>query len=898
MSTRHLHYLFEPKTIVLIGASNQSHSVGATALSNLLMSRAGSQPGTIMAINPKHTELQGLPVYPDIASLPCIPELAVIATPAATVPGLVTELAKKGTRAAVVLSAGMEADHGDGRSHRQAMLDAARPCLLRILGPNCVGLISPHSKLNASFAHTNALPGNIAFVSQSGALLTAMLDWARSNTIGFSHCVSLGDVADIDFGDILNFLATDSTTHSILLYVEEIRSARKFMSAARAASRIKPVLVIKAGRVPEGARAAASHTGAMAGVDAVYDTAFRRAGMLRVMSTEELFDMAETLAYSRPLKEENLLILTNGGGPGVMATDALILGGGHLAILTPSARELLDQVLPANWSRSNPIDIIGDAPAERYRQALSILFEKQPNSPVLFIHAPTAIVPSLDIARTILPLAQRNDRHLVGCWMGEAAVAQARHIFEQARIPQFTTPERAVNAFLQTVEYRRNQQLLMQVPVADPLPTSFDLCAARGIIDVAIGEGRTLLNEVEAKALLAACGIPVVETRVATTPAEARILAEQIGFPVAVKLLSPEISHKTDVGGVMLGLTDADAVEAAAHMIHQRLQQRRPDATLKGFSIQSMIDRPDAQELIVGVSTDPVFGPVIVFGQGGIAVEVMNDTALALPPLNTVLARDLIDRTRVVHLLKGYRGRPAANLEAIDHLLLRVSQLVVNLPQVIELDINPVLANSEGVIALDARIKITSQIPVCKEDRLAIRPYPQDLEQSIECMGKSILLRPIRPEDGEMHQRFFKALDPTDVHSRMFVQMRELQPALLARMTQIDYDREMAFIAVSKDTDGKDETLGVVRAIADPNNENAELAIVVRSDLKGKGLGYGLMVKLLDYFQRRGTHRIVGEALPNNHALLHLARGFGFEIEIGSRSDSLMLTLDLQKHGI
>ncbi len=537
MSTRHLSYLFAPKSVVLIGASSRAHSVGATVLSNLLSSRAGCESGSLMAINPNYTQLQGIPVYPDVASLPRVPDLAVIATPPSTVPGLVAELGARGTRAAVVLSAGMNADHGDGRSHRQAMLDAARPFVLRILGPNCVGLISPHAHLNASFAHTNALPGKIAFVSQSGALLTAMLDWARSNSIGFSHCISLCDVADIDFGDLLDFLATDLQTTSILLYIEEIRSARKFMSAARAAARSKPVLVVKAGRAPEGARAAASHTGAMAGVDAVYEAAFRRAGMLRVISTEDLFDAAETLACARPLSGEGLLILTNGGGPGVMATDALILGGGRLAKLADSTREALDQILPANWSKANPIDIIGDAPAERYRQALSILFEKQPDNPVLFIHAPTAIVPSLDIARIILPLALRTDRHLLSCWMGEAGVAQARHVFAQAGVPQFTTPERAVKAFLQTVEYRRNQQLLMQVPAADPVSTLFDLTAARAIIDSALSQNRTLLNETEAKALLAACGIPVVETRVATSPAQARVLAEQIAFPVVVKVL-------------------------------------------------------------------------------------------------------------------------------------------------------------------------------------------------------------------------------------------------------------------------------------------------------------------------------------------------------------------------
>lgn len=895
MSIRNLEYLFAPKSVVLIGASDRPHSVGATVLSNLLAGRALADIGnSVMAVNPRYEELLGLRVYANVASLPAVPDLAVIATPPETVPGLVAELAAKGTRAAIVLSAGMDADHGDGRSHRQAMLDTARPSLLRILGPNCVGLISPRSQLNASFAHTDALQGKIAFVSQSGALLTAMLDWARSRGIGFSHCVSLGDVADVDFGDVLDYLATDADTRAILMYVEDIRGARKFMSAARAAARSKPVLVVKVGRVPEGARAAASHTGALAGVDTVYDAAFRRAGMLRVMTTEALFDAVENLARARPLYGEELLILTNGGGPGVMATDALVLSGGRLATLSAETRKALDQVLPANWSHGNPVDIVGDAPAERYRQALSLLLEKQPDNPLLFIHSPTAIIPSSDIARAIAPLVQKSQQHFIGCWMGDAAVAEARQVFSQTGIPQFSTPERAVQAFLQVVEYRRNQRLLMQVPAADQLHTPMDLTAARAIINAVLAQGRTLLSEPEAKALMAACRIPVVETRIAGTPEEARRLAEDIGFPVAVKVLSPDISHKTEVGGVMLDLPDGDAVEAAAVSIQNRLRKLRPNAKLMGFSVQSMVRRPDAEELIIGISSDPVFGPVVLFGQGGISVEVMSDHALALPPLNTVLAYDLISRTRVSHLLQGYRNRPPADLEALCHLLIQVGQIAASLPEVVELDLNPVLADADGLIALDARVRVSASRTQRVDDRLAIRPYPQELEQWVQWLGKPLLLRPIRPEDGEEHLRFFKSLDPVDVRFRMFMHMQELQPSQLARMTQIDYDREMAFIAVRQRDDGHDETLGVVRAVADPDNQDAEFAIIIRSDLKGMGLGQMLMGKLIDYFRQRGTKRIVGETLPDNHALLDLVRGFGFDAHFEPSQETVELRLDLQ----
>ena len=894
MSIRNLQYLFAPRSVVLIGASDRPHSVGATVLANLLAGRSGDDAGAVMAVNPRYQELLGLRVHPDVASLPVIPELAIIATPPQTVPALITQLAEKGTRAAVVLSAGMDDDHGDGRNHRQAMLDAARPSVLRILGPNCVGIISPRSHLNASFAHTDALPGKIAFVSQSGALLTAMLDWARSRGIGFSHCVSLGDVADVDFGDVLDYLATDVDTRAILMYIEDIRGARKFMSAARAAARSKPVLVVKVGRAPEGARAAASHTGALSGVDAVYDAAFRRAGMLRVMSTEALFDAVETLARARPLYGEELLILTNGGGPGVMATDALVLAGGKLASLSAETRQALDQALPANWSHGNPVDIIGDAPAERYRQALSILLEKQPDNPLLFIHSPTAIVPGTDIARAIAPLAQKSNQLIIGCWMGDAAVAEARQLFSQSGIPQFSTPERAVQAFLQVVEYRRNQRLLMQVPAADQLSAPMDIAGARAIIDQVLAQGRTMLSEPEAKALMLACRIPVVETRIARTPAEARALATEIGYPVAVKVLSPDISHKTEVGGVMLDLSTGDAVEAAAVAIQQRLHALRPNAKLSGFSVQAMVRRPDAEELIVGISSDPVFGPVVLFGQGGISVEVMSDHALALPPLNTVLAQDLISRTRVSKLLQGYRNRPPADMEALHHLLIQVSQVAASLPEVIELDLNPVLADSKGVIALDARVRVAPLTTRRADDRLAIRPYPQELESWVQWLGKPLLLRPIRPEDGEEHQRFFKALDPVDVRFRMFMHMHELQPSQLARMTQIDYDREMAFIAVRQRDDGSSETLGVVRAVADPDNQNAEFAIIIRSDLKGMGLGQMLMSKLVDYFRRRGTQRIIGETLPDNHALLDLVRGFGFDTRFEPSQETVELCLELQ----
>lgn len=893
MSIRNLQYLFDPKSVAVIGASQKAHSVGAIVLRNLV--EAGFK-GAIFPVNPKYDTLDRLQVYSGVKHLPIAPDLAVICTPPETIPKLIAELGARGTKAAIVLTAGLNVHKGaDGTSIKQLMLEAAKPCLLRILGPNCVGLLVPGIGLNASFAHTGASPGKLAFVSQSGALVTGVLDWAKSRGIGFSKFISIGDGADVDFGDVLDYLASDADTHAILLYIEDIRHARKFMSASRAAARSKPVLVIKAGRAAEGAKAAASHTGALAGSDDVYDAAIRRAGMLRVFSTEDLFGAVETLARAKPMKGDRLAILTNGGGPGVMATDALVLGGGKLAAISADTLHQLDAVLPATWSHGNPVDIIGDAPAERYSKAMQILMQDAQSDAILFIHAPTAIVPSIEIANAIAPLAKAASRNVIACWLGGDAVAPARRVFSESGIPTYDTPEEAVRGFMQVVQYHRNQTLLMQVPPS--LPDDFipDHDKAQAIVRRVLSDGRSMLSEPEAKALLAAYRIPVVETHIADGAEQAVLYARQIGFPVAVKLLSPEISHKTEVGGVALDLESPEAVRAAVQGIEKRLHELRPDATLRGYAVQAMARRPDAQELIIGVTTDPVFGPVILFGHGGIAVEVINDSALGLPPLNSVLAHDMISRTHVARLLAGYRNRPAADLDAICRTLIQISHLVTDIPEIVELDINPLLADARGVIALDARVKVAPANTSVGVERLAIRPYPVELEQWVSWLGQPLLLRPIMPEDGAAHIAFFNALDPEDVRLRMFIRMRELQPAQLARLTQIDYDRDMAFIATRRRTNGQSETLGVVRAMADPDNEKAEFAVIVRSDVKGHGLGSLLMTKLIEYCRSRGTLEIVREALPQNIGVLNLVRRFGFEIRPMPGDGVVTLRLDLRQ---
>lgn len=889
MTVRNLDYLLEPHSIAVIGASERPHSVGATVLHNLIV---GGFAGPIMPVNPKYDRLAGLESYHSIDDLPQAPELAVICTPPASVPGLIRQLGARGTKAAIVLTAGLGAIRdSEGQTLTQIMLAEAKPHLLRILGPNCVGLLTPGIGLNASFAHIGALPGTIAFVSQSGALVTSILDWANSRGIGFSRFVSLGDSADVDFGDMLDYLASDERTHAILLYVEDIRNARKFMSAARAAARSKPVLVLKAGRAPEGAKAAASHTGALAGADSVYDAAIRRAGMLRVFSTEDLFDAVETLAHAHPIGGERLVIMTNGGGPGVMATDALIESGGCMASLSEETLLSLNELLPATWSHGNPVDIIGDAPAQRYARTLEVLLRDKGLDAILFIHAPTAIVPSADIAAELAPIAEKAERNIFSCWLGGDSVAHARQVFTQAGLPTYDTPEDAVRGFMQVVQYRRNQALLMEAPPSLSAAAAPDRASVRAVISAALAQDNSMLSEAEAKTVLAAYGIPVVETGVAGTIDEAVILAQEIGFPVAIKILSPDISHKSDVGGVVLDLESPDMLRSAAEAMQHRVRELQPAALLQGFTVQAMARRANARELIVGLVSDPVFGPVILFGQGGTAVEVTADRAIGLPPLNAVLARDLVSRTRVARLLAGYRNCPPADMEAIYQTLIRISQLAIDVPEIAELDINPLLANEGGVIALDARIRVRAADGIAP---LAIRPYPQELEETIVWKDDTVILRPIRPEDAEQHMRFFHALDPEDVRYRIFMRVRDLQPAQLARLTQIDYDREMAFIAVTKPAQGASETLGVVRAISDPDNTSAEFAIIVRSDLKGQGLGRILMKKLIAYCRSRGTHEIIGEALVHNKRVLDLVAEFGFEVSPMAGDDGTMrLRLDL-----
>jgi acetyltransferase len=862
----------------------------------------GGFDGPILPVNPKERAICGVLTYQDVPSLPLVPDVAVICTPPRTVPDLIDTLGARGTKAVVCLTAGLaQTPDGEprpsqgrkttsgerperesaGQTLQDVVLQRARAHQMRILGPNCVGLILPNAGLNASFAHIDALPGQIAFVSQSGALCTSVLDWARSNGIGFSCFVSLGDLADIDFGDVLDYLGTDPETQAILLYIESIGvgRAREFMSAARAAARNKPVIAVKAGRMAEGAQAAASHTGALAGSDEVYDAALRRAGILRVYEIDELFYAVETLARARPIEGDRLAIVTNGGGPGVLATDAVIAGGGRLAQLSGATIAKLDQTLPPTWSRGNPVDIIGDAAGDRYVGALEAVLDDDGVDGVLVMHVPAAVASSQDAARHVIDVVQKADRPVLTSWLGRDAVAEARTILREAGVPTYETPYDAIRAFLHMVNFRRTQESLLQVPpsaLVDFTPDTRKVCA---IVEQSLATAGELLSEVDAKAVLSAYGINVVETRIAASPDQAAKEADALGYPVAVKILSPQITHKSDVGGVALNLEGADAVRATAEAMHARAAKLRPDAEIRGFTVQRMAEHEGVHELIVGVTTDIIFGPVILFGQGGTAVEVIADRAVALPPLNMSLARDLISRTRVSKMLDGYRDRPRANLDAICTTLMKVAQLVADVPQIAELDINPLFADEHGVVAVDARIRL-EQTRQPGPERLAILPYPKELEEHVTLDdGQTVLLRPIRPEDVPAHERFVSKLTQEDLRQRFLGAIRKIPRSQMARMAQIDYAREMAFIATIDRLDGEPETLGVVRMVTDPNDVRTDLAIVVRSDLKRRGIGVVLMNKLLDYCRARGTRELVAPVLRENQAMLGLMKKVGFTVE-------------------
>lgn len=875
MTIRNLDYMFSPTSVVLIGASSRAGSVGAMLARNLFR---GTFAGKLYCVHPTRTSVEGVKAYARVADLPEAPDLAVIATPRDTVIPLVAELGRIGTRAVVVISAGFGDADSTGTACQQMLLDTARPYLMRVMGPNTLGVLLPRLGVNASFAHLDPLPGHLAFVAQSGAILTSVIDWANARNFGFSHLVSVGDMADVDFGDMLDYLANDPQTHAILLYAESLTSGRKFMSAARAAARRKPVIAIKAGRVEAGARAAASHTGAMEGADDVCEAALRRAGIVRVDGLEDLFAAAEVLASARQPRGESLTIVTNGGGMGVLASDQLVTHGGQLAQLTPQTCEALNAVLPKHWSHSNPVDIVGDATAERYAQVLGILAEQPGAGTLLVLHCPTGVASSEDAADAVIALARKKPSlPILTAWVGEQTTQVARQRLARNGVPCYQGPTRAINAFLHLQKYHRGQENLLETPASIPEEFYPDRKLAQALIDSCLRGGRSWMHPLAVRELLAAYGIPTLACELAQTPAEAAVCAQRMDRPVALKLLSPGVVHKTDAGMVALNLRGAETVERTATQMQDRLYENDPDAVLDGFLVEPMLQERDSIELITGVSEDPVFGPMILFGQGGTRAELIDDKALGLPPLTMHLARDQMQQTRVWKLLQGYRGQPGVDCDALAMVLIKLGHLVADHPQIRDIEINPLVAHPKGVVALDARCRLDAS---GKTDRLAIRPYPSELEEDIALEdGRLYLLRPIMPEDEPALLAAFKSLPQNDIRMRFFTFMKSLPHRYAARLSQIDYDREMAFALTQHGRAGATDVYGVVRMFADPDNEKAEFAVIVLRSVRGIGLGTLLMQRLINYARGRGVQEMYGDVLQENRPMRGLCQKLGFTTE-------------------
>ncbi len=876
MSQHYLSPLFTPRSVAVIGASDRLDSVGGVIFRNMLTS--GYQ-GQLFAVNPRRAKVQRRRCYASIDEIPQPVDLAVIATPAPTAPDIVEACGKRGVRAAVILSAGFGEAGGAGRELERQTLERARMHGVRLIGPNCLGVMRPSIGLNATFSKHDAKLGDLALVSQSGALCAAILDWALPNDVGFSSIISMGSTADVDFGEILDYLESDPQTKSILLYVEGVRHARSFVSALRAAARVKPVFLVKVGRHEAGSKAALTHTGALVGADDVFDAAIRRSGAVRVGSIVQLFAAAQALSARFRPTGNRLAIVTNGGGPAAMASDRADDLGVALAELSDVTLAKLNEALPPTWSHANPVDLIGDATAERYRNAVAACLEDSAVDGLMVILTPQAMTEPLAVAETVVDLAEKFDKPVLTCWMGGAEVASSRAAFARARIPSFGTPEPGVEVFSYISTFYRNQRLLMQAPGPLGPESAPDADGARLLIEAALVERRNVLSEMESKAVLAAFRIPIARAMVARSPGEALLFAEELGMPAALKINSPDITHKSDAGGVRLNLGNAQAVQMAFHQIVNSVRKARPQARLDGVVVEPMIRRPNGRELMIGVTTDPVFGPVVTFGAGGVMVEIMGDRSVELPPLNSYLARNMIGRTRIAKLLGEFRRMPPIDMAALENVLLRVSEMVCELPEIRDLDINPLIVDENGAIAVDARIVVDYPKPARGPyGHMAIHPYPTYLvsRQTLPD-GTSPIIRPIRPEDAEIELAFVRGLSEESRNFRFFGAVHELSPEQLARFTQIDYDREMALIAVVEDDHGETE-IGVARYVVNPDWRSCEFALTVADAWQHKGIGHRLMEALIDVARTKGLKSMEGDVLANNLNMLELVAGLGFSV--------------------
>ncbi|HUK18987.1 MAG TPA: bifunctional acetate--CoA ligase family protein/GNAT family N-acetyltransferase [Bryobacteraceae bacterium] len=880
-----LEVFFSPKTVAVIGATENANTVGRTLLWNLVTSPFG---GTIYPVNPKRPSVLGVKAYPSVSAIPEQVDLAVVVTPPPSIPGIIRECGEAGVRGAIVISAGFKEIGPEGAALERQVLEEGRAAGIRIIGPNCLGVMSPLTGLNATFATTIARPGSVGFISQSGALCTAVLDWSLKEMVGFSSFVSVGSMVDVGWGDLIDHMGSDPKTKSIVIYMETIGNARAFLSAAREVALTKPIIVIKPGRSAAAAKAAASHTGSLTGSDEVLEAAFRRSGVLRVNNIADLFYMAEVLAKQPSPKGPRLTIVTNAGGPGVLATDALIMGGGELSDLSPETMEAYNAVLPPTWSHNNPVDIIGDASPERYAKALEIAAKDPGSDGMLVILTPQAMTDPTRIAEQLKPLAKQEGKPVLASWMGGVDVAAGEEILNRANIPTFPYPDTAARAFNYMWQYSYNLKGLYETPSlpeesAEGAP---DRRLVNEIVSRARKEERTILTEFESKQVLAAYGIPTAATIIAADAAAAVKAADQIGYPVVLKLYSDTITHKTDVGGVQLNLANAGAVERAFAAIQAAVTEKVGAQHFQGVTVQPMIKLKDAYELIIGSSLDPQFGPVLLFGTGGQLVEVFKDRSLALPPLNTTLARRMMEQTKIYKALKGVRGRKPVDLAALEMLMVRFSALVAEQRWIKEIDINPLLASPDGLIALDARVvvhgpEITS---LDQTPKLAIRAYPSRyVAPWIMKDGTSITIRPIRPEDEPAMVTFHRTLSERSVYLRYFHLMnleQRTRHERLMRTCFIDYDREMALVAERRNPEtGEPEILGVGRLTKVPWTNEAEVAVVVSDQWQGRGLGKELLARMAIVGADEKLARLTASILPDNRDMMRICEKLGFSLQ-------------------
>ena len=889
MSVLNLDCLFRPRSIALLGADRWSRSIGSVLATNLFKGGFG---GPVMPVHATDAAVQGVLAYRSAADLPMVPDLAVIASPPPEIPPLIAALGARGTRAAVIVSHDFDAEGPTaGAALRQAMLDAAKPFRLRIVGPACLGVMVPEVGLDASYAHISARQGDLAFVSQSGSLMTLMLDWAGARGVGFSLVCSLGDRADVDFGDMLDYLAFDADSRAVLLCIDTIAKPRKFMSAARAAARLKPVIVYDAGRLNSaaGTAAAIGEPSPQPSRALVYDAAFRRAGLLPVPTLADLVAAAGTLGSGIKMSGDRLAVLGNGRGISEVTGELVLQEGGRLAQLSPATLEALDRVLPGTWGRRNPVNLFCDASAARWCDAVGPLLADGEVDAVVAVNAPTATGDTLEAANALAGRLAKERKPVAAVWLEDSTLDEARRVFSKHRISMHDGPGQAVEALMQLVRYRRNQEMLMQTPAS--LPTQFEHHPerARGLVRAALDEGREWLSEPEAKGVLAAYGLPVLGAEDCASETDAVAAAERLGYPVSLRPCGLTETGEASVGsaGVSLHLETPEAVAAAARRLLRKHVERQPNAPFPGFTVRAQPGTDRHHELQLGISCDPLFGPLVLFGLGGDVARVIPDRAVGLPPLNLSLAHMLIAETRAQRLLQGYGDRPAANLEEIALALVKLSQGAAEIAEVVEIDINPLLARADGVLVIAARMRV-ARVDHPAEARLAIRPYPNDLEKTVVARdGRNLLIRPIRPEDEPAFQEFVRRQSPEDRRLRFFTHVKQLDHRMAARLTQIDYDREMALVLIDPQA-SEAELLGVMRISADPDQQRAEYAGAVRSDLKGLGFGRLLLEEIIEYCRRRGIAEVCGEVLAENTPMLSLARKLGFSLETNPEDPSVI----------